>query len=123
MIGKFGYYKNCSLIHYIPQGETWQGLPVIVFPRNAMSVVENHTYEFDYRISSGKYVIDGVEYRVAHATILRETEGKEGGIIDQIMHSHATGQTLKTKPVDTTLGGRLDQETRDKLLAIAARAS
>ena len=118
MIGKFGYHKNCSLIHHLPQGEMYQGLPVIVFPRNAMSVVEGHTYEFDMRISSGTYVIDGKKYHVAHATILRETEGKEGGIIDQIYHAHKTGQTAKTKPVDTTLGSRLDPETRAKLDAM-----
>jgi len=118
MIGRFDYYKNCSLIHHVPQGETYQGLPVIVFPRNAMSVVAGHTYEFAMRISSGTYTIDKKEYRVAHATILRETEGKEGGIIDQILHSHKMGQTLKTKSTGSTLGDRLDPETRAKLEAM-----
>ena len=105
MIGTFEYRLNCSLIHFIPQGETAGGYPVIVFPEKPEKVVPGKQYCFIPRLTrSATYVVDGIVYRVAHATNVIDTAFKEGTFLDEVIHNKA-GQ-----PASGALSERLNPE-------------
>lgn len=115
---KFDYRKNCTVVHFTPRGEEDEGRPVMVIPKNALSVVAGRTYEvqldYSYKKDSTEpptYILDGVEYRVVHATILREVDGSEGTQIDAILYGPREKPRVK-------LADRLDPAVRAKLEAM-----
>jgi hypothetical protein len=117
MIGTFNYRKNCSIPHHIPSGETRDGYPVIVFPKNIHDVTIGKTYDFVLSMTrEATYTIDNEIYRVGHAIALMEHEGTEGGIIDIMLHSPRQGNATK-------LGECLGEDTAEKLAALRARLS
>jgi hypothetical protein len=117
MIGTFNYRENCSIPHFIPQGESNNGFPVIVFPKKNTDIVIGNTYEFMVQMTmKATYTIDGNIYRVGHAVAPREVTGTEGDDIDAIMHR-------PSKDSSATIGNVLDPSTTEKLLALKASLS
>jgi hypothetical protein len=57
------------------------------------------------------YVIDGETYRVAHALAPVNVTGKEGDVVDKILHSPSFGKNCK-------IGDVLDGDTVSKLEAL-----
>lgn len=119
---KFDYARNCTVVHFILQGEQEGGRPVMVIPRNPLSVVAGRTYEVELDYSYKQvtfeppvYVLNGVEYRVVHAGILREVEGTEGDDIDVQLYKPRETPTNK-------LGDLLPSHVRERLEAIARAA-
>lgn len=118
MIGKFGYRENCSIMHYLPQGEVQDGYPVIVFPKEPSKVVEGKLYEFFPTMTrAATYTIDGQVYRVAHAIDLRDTTGKEGDFVDSLLYHTAGGKK------GGTLGDALGSDLRAKLTSLASKSA
>ena len=118
--GRFGYHKNCSLIHHLLQGETLDGLPVIVFPREASKVVEGKVYEFMAKPTrDAAYVIEngGIKttYRVVHAIAPTPIDNSEADFVDQILH-RTSGNSRRASIADGLTGDALS-----KLQALRAR--
>lgn len=115
MIGSFNYRLNCSILHFIPQGEVQDGYPVIVFPQKAHDVTIGRTYSFTpVPTRQATYIIDGQTYRVAHAVGLIEHEGTEGSAVDALLYGPA--QTAASK-----LGDQLSGDAAEKLAALRTR--
>lgn len=105
MIGKFGYHRNCSLLHFLPPGESKDGMPVIVFPHRNHQAVEGRTYDFVMSMSrEATYTIDGVKYRVAHATAFTDITGKEAGYLDILI---GKGDSMPPVTLGDTPGGQV----------------
>ncbi len=114
--GQFGYRRNCSIPHFIPQGLEHDGYPVIVFPQRNSDVTVGKTYDFTIKPTrAATYTIDGEVYRVAHAIAPRDINDEEGTIFDQI-------ECLE-KPTTFTLGERFPPELVERMRQMAtARA-
>jgi hypothetical protein len=64
--------------------------------------VEGSLYEFDWAMTKkATFVIDGLVYRVAHATNLRDTEGG-ASLLDTIVYRH--GMQRSSQGGGTSLG-------------------
>ncbi len=118
MIGKFGYIKDCSLLHYIPQGRSVDGHPVIVFPQNPAKIIPGDTYDFTYSMTrSAVYIIDGITYRVAHAIHPQNCDQREGDLVDLYTHQYTERKAAASQG---SVANRLDQKTVSSLMALKA---
>ena len=118
--GRFGFGLNCSIIHYVREGETLDGCPVIFFPKDPAKVVEGTTYEFEaHPTRDATYTVDDrgtkTTYRVVHAVGLRPVDSGEGDFIDVIAH-RTSGEN---GPIN--LGSTLTPEVAAQLNALRAR--
>lgn len=110
MVGRFEY-RGLPVLNFVPEGETWEGFPIIVFPERDEAMVEGDIYSFSLIMTlEATYVVDGVIHRVAHARY--PTSRKHGDDFDAIVHRSKQNQSNI---------GRIEGDAADKLRALRER--
>jgi hypothetical protein len=115
--GAFEHRKNCTLPHIIREGYvTFDGTPIIVFPKDPAKIVLGRNYELDVKLTRrATYTIDDTVYRVAHGRVLGDVDGVEADWVEQITHN--------TAPPKATLEDSLPPGVREKLLALRGESA
>jgi hypothetical protein len=114
MQGKFGFPANYSILHLIPPGESIDGCPVIIIPKEPAKVVMGRKYTWHLLPTrDATCIIDGLVYRVMHAIELQSPE--EADIVDTIVHRTA-GNNKKA-----TLADALPGDIAGRLAALKAQ--
>ena len=119
MIGKFDYHNGCPILHHVPQGQSVDGKPLIVFPEQEASIAAGGAYEFICKVTrNATYVHNGVTYRVAHASGFILVELANLKEPTGLYRAEGRGASLRTAVDGDRLGMRLDSKSLAALTSL-----
>ena len=120
MLGRFDYYlKGCAIPHFLPQGKTANGCPIIVFPQKNTDITVGRQYQIVWKLTfAAEYVADDATYRVAHAISVVDAAFEEGSNWDARKYALSS----RSKPA-TSLADSIDGESANALLALKGQLS